>query len=280
MMDGRTITRLRGIDVAIDCDGIAMPWGITDPVEIGGAVVTRATFPNAAFLRDNEVHIGDALALGGDGKTAVVEEVLTLLRTGEEQSLRLPNACPLCGCDLRQLGDDLVCPSSSCEAQLALRVEKLVAPQGFDIPELDRETIRTLIAARLITTPSDVFRLRDGALLREGWTIERVNSLAQSIERSKNVPLERLLIAMTGIEAEAAASIAEHARSLASVKRLAAGSMARLPNVGTRAAEQVVNFMREPRNRRVLAQMARAGVTTLRVPVAYRAVTSHGDPRP
>lgn len=51
------------------------------------------------------------------------------------------------------------------------------------------------------------------------------------------------------------------------MKRLAAGSMARLPHVGTRAAEQVVNFMREPRNRRVLAQMARAGVTTLRVPL-------------
>jgi DNA ligase (NAD+) len=266
MMDSRAITRLRGVDVAIDSDGIAMPWGIIDPVEIGGSTVTRATFRNAAFLRDNEVHIGDALALGGDGKQTVVEEVLPLLRTGVEVSLRLPNACPLCGCDLRQLGSDLVCPSSSCGAQLALRVERLVAPQGFDIPELDRDTIRKLIASGLITTPSDVFRLRDGVLLREGWTIERVNALAQSIERSKNVPLERLLIAMTGIDAEAAASIAEHARSLAGVKRLAAGSMARLPNVGTRAAEQVVNFMREPRNRRVLAQMARAGVTTLRVP--------------
>ena len=265
MMDGRTITRLRGVDVSIDTDGTATPWGILDPVDIGGSTVTRATFRNAAFLRENEVHIGDALALAGD-EQPVVEEVLALLRTGAEESLRLPNACPQCGCDLRQLGDDLVCPSSACEAQLAARVERLVSPQGFNIPELDRETIRTLIAEGLITTPSDVFRLRDGLLLRIGWPIERVNALAVSIEQSKNVPLERLLIAMTGIDGDAASSIAEHARSLAGVKRLAAGSMARLPNVGTRAAEQVVNFMREPRNRRVLAQMARAGVTTLRVP--------------
>ncbi|HEX7193092.1 MAG TPA: hypothetical protein VF381_16090, partial [Thermoanaerobaculia bacterium] len=252
--------------VSIDIDGIATPLGIIDPVDVGGSLVTRAPFRNAAFLRNNEVHIGDALALAVD-KEPVVEEVLPLLRTGAEESLRLPNACPLCGCDLRQLGDDLVCPSSSCEAQLAVRVERLVSPQGFNIPELDRDSIRSLIAAGLITTPSDVFRLRDGVLLRIGWPIERVNALAASIELSKNVPLERLLIAMTGIDGEAAASIAEHARSLAGVKRLAAGSMARLPNVGTRAAEQVVNFMREPRNRRVLAQMARAGVTTLRVPV-------------
>jgi DNA ligase (NAD+) len=265
-MEGRAITRLRGVDVAVDSDGVATPWGTLDPVEIGGLLVTRATFRNAAFLRNNEVHIGDALALRA-GREPVVDEVLPLLRTGEEQSLRLPNACPLCGCDLRQLGDDLVCPSSACAAQLALRVERLVAPEGFDIPELDRETIRTLIAKGLITTPSDVFRLREGVLIREGWPVERVHALMHSIERSKNVPLERLLIAMTAIDSPAAASIAEHARSLAGVKRLAAGSMARLPNVGTRAAEQVVNFMREPRNRRVLAQMARAGVTTLRVPV-------------
>lgn len=82
-------------------------------------------------------------------------------------------------------------------------------------PELDPETVHTLIAAGLIANPSDVFRLRDGALLRAGWTIERMNALSRSIEGSKNVPLERLLIAMTGIETEAAASIAEHARSLA-----------------------------------------------------------------
>lgn len=266
MMDGRTITRLRGVDFSVDTDGIATPWGIVDPIDFGGAQVTRATFRNAAFLRENEVHIGDALALGGE-QEPVVQEVLPLLRTGAEESLRLPNACPTCGCDLRQLGSDLVCPSSACEAQLAARVDRLVGPRGFNIPELDPETIRKLIAAGLITTPSDVFRLKDGVLLRIGWPIERVNALAVSIEQSKDVPLERLLIAMTGIDGDAAASIAGHARSLAGVKRLVAGSMARLPNVGIRAAEQVVNFMREPRNRRVLAQMARAGVTTLRVPV-------------
>jgi uncharacterized protein YjiS (DUF1127 family) len=38
------------------------------------------------------------------------------------------------------------------------------------------------------------------------------------------------------------------------------------PNRSATTAEQVSNFMSEPRNRRVLAQMARAGVTTLRVP--------------
>ncbi|HEV8436046.1 MAG TPA: hypothetical protein VGR95_21740 [Thermoanaerobaculia bacterium] len=266
IMDGRAITRLRGVDFSVDTEGVATPWGTIDPVDFAGSQVTRATFRNAAFLRENEVHLGDALALAGD-QQPFVEEVLPLLRTGDEESLRLPNSCPNCGCDLRQLGEDLVCPSSACEAQLAVRVERLVSPQGFNIPELDRETIRTLIAAGLITTPSDVFRLRDGILTRIGWPIERVNSLGASIEQSKNVPLERLLIAMTGIDGDAAASIAEHARSLAGAKRLAAGSMARLPNVGTRAAEQVVNFMREPRNRRVLAQMARAGVTTLRVPV-------------
>jgi DNA ligase (NAD+) len=262
MMDTRPITRLRGVDVAVDSDGIATPWGTVDPVDVGGATITRATFRNAAFLRDNEVRLGDALTMRG----AMVDEVLPSLRTGDERPLRLPSACPLCDCDLRQAGDDLVCPSSSCAAQLALRVERLVGPDGFDIPQLDRDTVRALIAAGLITTPSDVFRLREGALLGEGWPIERIHALTEATERSKNVPLERLLIAMTAIEAEAAASIAAHARSLAGVKRLAAGSIARLPNVGTRAAEQVVNFMREPRNRRVLAQMARAGVTTLRVP--------------
>jgi NAD-dependent DNA ligase len=36
--------------------------------------------------------------------------------------------------------------------------------------------------------------------------------------------------------------------------------------VGTLVAEAVSNFMREPRNRKILAQMARAGVVTARIP--------------
>lgn len=266
-MSDRPITRLRGVELGVAADGIARPVGTVDPIEIGSSVVTRVNLRNAAFIREHELRVGDALTLRDGGAVPVVDDVLIGMRTGAEEALRLPANCPVCTCDLRQFAEELVCPNASCTPQLAGRIERLAAADAFDIPELDRPTIDLLIASGAIATPADVFRLTDRTLIHAGFTPERASALRASIERSKRIPLERLLIAMTAIDSAAADSIASHARSLAAVKRLPAGSIARLPDVGTHTAEQVANFMSEPRNRRVLAQMARAGVTTLRVPV-------------
>lgn len=261
------VTRLRGVELGVSDDGIATPVAVVDPIPLADRTITRATFRNGAFLQENDVRIGDALTLRASNGSAVVDAILPLLRTGQEEALRVPSECPVCGCDLRHMGDDIVCPNASCPPQLPVRVRRLVSADGFAIPELDDAAIDDLISARAIESPADVFRLREVTLRRLGWDDARLRSLTDSIDRARRVPLERLLSATSGIDRNAAVSIAEHARTLARVKRLATGSLARLPGVGTRAAEAVANFMREPRNRKMLAQIARAGVTTLRVGV-------------
>lgn len=265
----RSITRLRAVEIGVATNGVARPVGVVDPVTIGGQTITRALFHNAAFLRERDVRIGDAVAVEAmSDNGAAIADVLVAMRTGSESAIHMPYACPTCECDLRQCGDDLVCPSAGCPQQLSERLTRIVSLDAFDMPEFNAETIAQLIAMGLVTTPADLFKLRERELLKAGWPAARVRAMVAAIARAKNVSLDRLLVAMTGIEATPAHSIAVHARSLARVKRLVAGSMARLPNVGTAVAEAVSNFMREPRNRKILAQMARAGVVTARIPAA------------
>ncbi len=267
----RSITRLRAIEIGVTINGVATPVGVVDPIAVDGQTVTRAHFHNAAFLRDHDVRIGDAVALeGGNGKGVAVADVLVSMRTGDESAIHMPYNCPTCGCDLRQSGQDLVCPNAACPPQLTERLKRIVSRDAFDMPELDDMAMVELITTGLVTTPADLFKLRERELLKAGWAPARVRPVVAAIARAKNVSLDRLLVAMTGIDAAAAHSIAVHARSLARVKRLVAGSMARLPNVGTPGAEAVSNFMREPRNRKILAQMARAGVVTARIPAGEK----------
>jgi DNA ligase (NAD+) len=267
----RSITRLRAVEIGVALNGVARPVGVVDPVIIGGRTITRAVFHNAAFLREHDVHIGDAVAVEPtNGKEATIADVLVAMRTGDESAIHMPYACPTCGCDLRQSGGDLVCPSAACPQQLPERLMRIVSRDAFDMPEVNAETITKLISIGLVTTPADLFKLRERELLKAGWPAARVRAMVTAIARAKNISLDRLLVAMTGIEAAPAHSIAVNARSLARVKRLVAGSMARLPNVGTAVAEAVSNFMREPRNRKILAQMARAGVVTARIPAGEK----------
>ncbi len=197
------------------------------------------------------MRIGDAVTLdAGNGKAAAVADVLISMRTGDESAVHMPYNCPTCGCDLRQNGDDLVCPNAACPPQLTERLKRIVSHDAFDMPELDEAAMAELITIGLVTTPADLFKLRERELLKAGWAPARVRPVVAAIARAKNVSLDRLLVAMTGIDAAAAHSIAVHAPSLARVKRLVAGSMARLPNVGTPGAEAVFKLMRGPRNRR------------------------------
>jgi DNA ligase (NAD+) len=267
----RSITRLRAIEIGVGTDGVATPVGIVDPVSVAGHTLTRALFSSAAFVRDNDVRIGDAVAVeSSNGTGASIAEVVVEMRTGNESAIHMPYACPTCGCDLRQMGADLVCPSAACPQQLTDRLSRIASRDAFDMPEFDAATLSQLISSGLVGTPADLFKIRERELVKAGWPAGRVRDMIGAIVRAKNVSLDRLLVAMTGIDASAARSIAVHARSLARVKRLVAGSMARLPNVGTQVAEAVANFMREPRNRKILAQMARAGVVTARIPAGVK----------
>lgn len=263
----RAITRLRAVEIGVTMNGVARPVGIVDPVAVAGETITRATFHNAAFLREHDVRIGDAIALDpGSGNGPEIAEVLPSLRTGDERPVQMPYVCPRCSCDLRQSGNDLVCPSAGCPVQLSERIARITARDAFNMPEFDAATVSRLVATGVVNTPADIFKLREREMVRAGWPLAEAQELVAAVARARNVSLDRLLVAMTGIEPAAAHSIAIHARSLARVKRLVAGSMARLPNVGTLVAESVSNFMREPRNRKILAQMARAGVVTARIP--------------
>lgn len=270
-MTVRTTTWLLDLVVQMDRDGVATPIAIVTPAQLGETMIHRARLHSIGLLRETDLRVHDAVIVESDNGSdmPVIASVLADRRKGDEPQLVLPTICPSCGAELRQSGGDVICPSAACPQQLTPRVLRLASPDAFDIAALDADTVATLVNTGLILSPADVFRLRERHLRRVAqWPIARARELVRVIEESKQIALDRFLVALSirGVDASAARSLAEQARTVTGLKHLSPGTIARLPHVGAGAAENVMNFLREPANRKMIAKMLRAGVVIRQVP--------------
>ena len=269
-MGDRTTTWLLDLIVKVNSDGVATPLAIVAPAQLGGEVVNRAKLHSIGLLRESDLRIHDAVIIESNGgDLPVVASVLADQRKGDETPLILPTICPSCAAELRQSAGDVICPNATCPEQLTAHVLRLASAEAFDIPVLDPETVESLVSAGLIVSPADVFRLRERHLRRVAhWPVGRARDLVRIVDEAKQIALDRFFVALAirGIDAPAARSLAEQARSVTGLKHLSPGTIARLPHVGIAAAENVMNFLREPANRKMIAKMLRAGVVIRPVP--------------
>lgn len=270
-MSPRATTWLLDVIVQIDGSGVAAPIAVVQPVKLDENLVDCARLHSSGLLRESDLRVHDAVIIERNAahELPVIVTVLADQRKGEEPPLLLPTTCPSCAADLRQSADDVVCPNATCPKQLVTRVVRLASADAFDIAALDAATAVSLIEAGLLASPADVFRLRDRHLRH--WTqqpVDRARELIRAIDASKEIYLDRFLIALSirGADPAAARSLAEQARTLTGLKHLSPGTMARLPHVGAGVAENVMNFLREPANRKMMAKMLRAGVVILPLP--------------
>ncbi|MGH3463568.1 MAG: NAD-dependent DNA ligase LigA [Kribbellaceae bacterium] len=144
-------TKLLDIKVNVGRTGRVTPYGVMEPVRVSGSVVEFATLHNANEVKRKGVLIGDTIVLrkAGDVIPEIVGPVADL-RDGSESAFEMPETCPECGTELREMkeGDaDIRCPNArSCPAQLRERLFYLAGRNAFDIESLGYEAAIALTA--------------------------------------------------------------------------------------------------------------------------------------
>ena len=99
--------------------GKVTPVAILEPVNLDGAVVSRATLHNEDEIKRLGVKIGDTVIVRRAGE--VIPEIvkaLPELRTGKERDFQMPKNCPVCGMPLKKKSGevDYYCTNPNCFA--------------------------------------------------------------------------------------------------------------------------------------------------------------------
>jgi DNA ligase (NAD+) len=271
------VTRLLDIKVNVGRTGTLNPMAVLEPVLVGGVTVSSATLHNEDYVRDNDIRIGDVVAVKRAGEVIPrVLRPLAELRAGDERIWEMPKTCPACGsAAVRVAGEAATyCVNSACPAQLVRGVEHFVSRGAMDIAGFGIKQAELFVELGFIRDLADVYYLDASKLLaQEGYGEKRVTSLMAAIAASKAQPPARLLTAL-GIQGVGEVVAEALITQYSSLDALAAAPVAELqavPGIGPVLAQSVYDWFAQEPNRRMIEKLKAAGVTMAQAATEARA---------
>ncbi len=260
------VTQVEDILVQVGRTGKLTPVAELTPVAIGGTTVGRATLHNADEIERLGLKIGDFVTVerGGDVIPKVVE-VLREKRPADARDFVFPKQCPECGSAVvREEGEvDWRCINVNCPARLRESLLHFAARGVMNIEGLGEAVVNQLTERGLARNLADIYRLDEAALLSLDLVKhKKAQSLLQQIERSKQAPLDRVLLGL-GIRfvgERTAQFLADAFGTMDLVMQASKEELERVQEIGPRISAAIVEFFALPGNRELVEKLRAAGL--------------------
>lgn len=277
-------TVVEAIDIQIGRTGAATPVARLKPVQVAGVTVTNATLHNADQVARLDVRVGDSVIVRRAGD--VIPEVVRVIpdrRPAHTRPWKMPAHCPVCGSAIVREEGEVAARCSGglvCAAQRREAIRHFASRRAMDIDGLGERNIEDLIAFDRLHAPADLYALsvkdflavkrqaeeRDGAVpetVKAGKIATRwADNLVAAIDASKDTTLERFLFALgiPEVGEATAKTLARHFGSLDALMAATAAELTEINDVGDIMAARITAFFAEPRNRKAIAALRKAGV--------------------
>ena len=219
-----SFSEILNIDVQVGRTGALTPVAKVKSVNIGGVVVSNATLHNEDEILRKDIRIGDTVKIERAGD--VIPHVISvdLKKRGKNvKKYVFPKKCPSCGSNVVKEFNNTTkkfdavkrCSSEGYECE-KISIEKLkhfISKDALNIDGLGKKVIENFWYLKIIRYPFDIFDLDFNKIKKlDGWGNQSVSNLKFSIEKSKNITLEKFIFALgiRHIGQESAKIIAEH----------------------------------------------------------------------
>ena len=264
----KAVTRLGEITYQVGRTGTVTPVANFDPVQLSGTMVRRATLHNADFMENLDLHIGDMVFVEKGGeiipKITAVDLDARSFMMGEK--VRFITRCPECGTPLMRVEGEaaIFCPNDvTCPPQIKGRIEHFISRKAMNIDGLGAETVDLLYSVGLIHDAADLYKLRIPDISRlERMGYKSAENIIRSIERSREVPFERVLFAV-GIRFVGETVAKKLARAFGSMERIENATFEELvavDEIGEKIAQSILRFFSNEQCRTLVARLKEAGL--------------------
>jgi DNA ligase (NAD+) len=192
-------TTLTNIEWNTSRTGLVNPIAIFEPVDLDGAVTTKATLHNISYIEDLELGIGDTITVYR--ANMVIPKVADNLT--RSNTFTIPSVCPECGESTEIHNDNgskmLYCINPNCKAKLISRLTHFVSKHAMNIDGLSEATLEKFVELGWINDLQDIYNLnnrKSQMTLLDGFGKKSVEKLLSVIEDSKNVKLENFIYSL------------------------------------------------------------------------------------
>jgi DNA ligase (NAD+) len=269
-------TQVKNIEIQVGRTGALTPVAHLAPVNIGGAMVSRATLHNEDEIRRKDIKIGDTVLVqrAGDVIPEVVK-VITSKRTGEEKNFKMPINCLVCNSSvIRAEGEAaLRCINTACPAQVKERIKHFASKSAFDIEGLGDKLVEQLVDKGLLASYADIFQLKEDTLSNlERMGSKSAKNLIIAIGKSKKITIGRFIYALgvRYVGENTAAILAREYQRLDNFLAVteknydnAKEELTSIKEIGEATAGSVVDFFKQGENLKTLNRLLASGVQIL-----------------
>lgn len=180
--------------------GLINPVAIFQPVDLNGAITTRATLHNITYIKDMMLGIGDRIRVYRSNM--VIPKVHDSI--DKSGNFSIPDKCPICGQPTRIVKENdseiLMCENPDCKGRLLGKLVHAASRNALDIENLSETTIEKFINLGWLNSIKDIYHLSDyenEMKVLEGFGKKSVEKLLSSIEKSRKTSLECFLYSLS-----------------------------------------------------------------------------------
>ncbi len=261
-------TKLITVTYQVGRTGAITPVAEFEPISLGGTIVSRATLHNEDRLSSLDIHANDTIVIHKAGEIIPkVIRVLTEFRHKEALPINMPKNCPECSSKLirEQNSATTRCSNKSCPAILRGVLRHWVSKSSMDIDGLGNKLIEQLVAKRLVSSISDLYKLDKNTLVQlDRMGIKSAENLLCSLESSKQQRWHRQLYAL-GIEligeanAKALAKTFPDSSILSEVALKTPEQLLNIEGVGEEIADSLHQWFQQEWNQELLNELKKLG---------------------
>lgn len=260
------LTTLKEIKYTVGRTGKITPNAIFSPVHVAGSLVSKATLHNEDYCIDKDVRIGDVISVrkAGDVIPEVVE-VKQERRKENSTAFEMITQCPMCNADLIKKDANHYCPNEHCPARHIEGLIHFVSRDAMDIEGFGERIIEDFYNMGYIKNITDFYHLnqyKEELMELEGFGAKSISNLLESIKRSKEKSLERLLFAL-GIRyvgKKTAKILAEYYQNMDNFLNASYEELVAIDNIGEMIGKSIIDYRNEEKNMEQIQQLKMLGL--------------------
>ena len=260
-------TTLESISYQVGRTGAITPVANLTPVLLAGTIVKRASLHNADQIAKLGLHLSDEVFVEKGGEIIPkITGVKLEQRSSQATPITFITHCPECNTPLvRNEGEaQHYCPNAyGCPPQITGRIQHFISRKAMDIEGLGSETVELMFRAGLIHNYADLYELKAEQIQDlERMGTRSAQNIIKGIEKSKEVPFERVLFAL-GIRMvgeTVAKKLAKTYKSLQALRTTSYEALIQIDEIGDRIAQSVIEFFANDLNKAILKRLERYGL--------------------
>jgi len=268
-----SFSEILNIDIQVGRTGALTPVAKVKPINIGGVVVSNATLHNEDEILRKDIRVGDTVKIerAGDVIPHVIE-VDFKKRKNSSKKFIFPNKCPSCGSKTEKEFNKFTkkydavrrCSSEGfeCEKIAIEKIKHFISKEALNIDGLGKKVVEKFWDLKLINSPEDIFKLDyDKISNLEGWGKLSVSNLKYSIEKAKEVTLDRFIfsIGIRHIGIENAKLIADHTKTIQNfldmINKKNINELLNIDGIGETQIQSIEKFIKNNKNINVINKL-------------------------